>query len=348
MADMNKPEDGQAPQPPLLGSAADHRAAAESALQRRDYDLALRERFRATLRGLEQRGMLEIRRSRTAAETADDVTIAAVPVEHADEFRPAAHSFDEVVYGGRRATEDEYRRLEFVDQFSAAAPPPVAGPREVEAAERKVRTRRTLPPLPDLLRDPKFWATLAAIAALVLLLWAVLQSCGAPDAPPPPELPPPVRPEPDLPDDVDPDFGTGSDSIFERLPAPVAFGGLQFLIAGALLVWWRARRRGALVGEPRPVEVTANELLAGQAALYRRSGDHEYVAAKLRAATLRRVRSALGVTADTAPEQVVAAVTARTGADSNWVHAALYGPVPDEPTLEMVAAQLEWIEAEVS
>lgn len=163
--------------------------------------------------------------------------------------------------------------------------------------------------------------------------------------PEPPDIPPNL-PEPEFPED--PDFGSGSDSIFERLPAPVAFGGLQFLIAGALLVWWRARRRGALVGEPRPVEVTANELLAGQAALYRRSKDYEYVAAKLRAATLRRVRSPLGVTADTAPEQVVAALIARTGADANWVYAALYGPVPDEPTLEMVAAQLEWIEAEVS
>ncbi|WP_280468609.1 DUF4129 domain-containing protein [Nocardia cyriacigeorgica] len=353
MADLNKPADPPAPQPPALGSAADHRAAAESALQRRDYDLALRERFRATLRGLEQRGMLEIRRSRTAAETADDVSTATVPVAHADEFRPAAHSFDEVVYGGRRATEDEYRRLDFVDQYSAAAPPPVAGPREVEATERRARTRRTLPPLPDLLRDPRFWATVAAVAALAVLLWAALQSCGAPDAPtppqPPPDIPPPPDlPEPDSPDDVDRDVGAGSDSIFERLPAPIAFGGLQFLIAGALLVWWRARRRGALVGEPRPVEVTANELLAGQAALYRRSGDHEYVAAKLRAATLRRIRAALGVTADTAPEQVVAAVTTRTGADPAWAHAALYGPVPDEPTLEMVAAQLEWIEAEVS
>ncbi|MBF6413093.1 DUF4129 domain-containing protein [Nocardia cyriacigeorgica] len=347
MTEPNTPDSGSAPRPPRLGSAADHRAAAESALERRDYDAALRERFRATLRGLEQRGLLDIRRSRTAAETADEVTAAAVPVQHADEFRPAAHSFDEVVYGGRHATEDEYRRLEFVDQFSAAAPPPATEPREVDAAERKPRTRPSLPPLPDLLRDPKFWATLAGIAVLILLLWAVLQSCGAPDAPPPPDIPPDL-PEPDYPDDVDPDFGTGSDSIFERLPAPVAFGGLQFLIAGALLVWWRARRRGALVGEPRPVEVTANELLAGQAALYRRSKDYEYVAAKLRAATLRRVRTPLGVAADTAPDQVAAALTARTGADPNWVYAALYGPVPDEHTLEMVAAQLEWIEAEVS
>ncbi|NEW29866.1 DUF4129 domain-containing protein [Nocardia cyriacigeorgica] len=350
MAELNTPDNGSAPQPPRLGSAAEHRAAADSALERRDYDSALRERFRATLRGLEQRGLLDVRRSRTAAETADEVTAAAAPVQHADEFRPAAHSFDEVVYGGRHATEDEYRRLEFVDQFSAAAPAPAAEPREVDAAERTSRTRRSLPPLPDLLRDPKFWATLAGIAVLILLLWAALQSCDAPDAPPPPQPPdiPPDLPEPDYPEDVDPDFGSGSDSIFERLPAPVAFGGLQFLIAGALLVWWRARRRGALVGEPRPVEVTANELLAGQAALYRRSKDYEYVAAKLRAATLRRVRSPLGITADTAPDQVAAALTARTGADPNWVYTALYGPVPDEHTLEMVAAQLEWIEAEVS
>lgn len=158
---------------------------------------------------------------------------------------------------------------------------------------------------------------------------------------------------PDLPD-VPPDGsygGPGSDAgdgpIWERLPAPVFFGGLQFLVAAASVVWWRARRRGALVREPRPVEVAANELLAGQAALYRRSKDHDHVATKLRAATLRRIRTPLGVTADTPPDRIVAVIAARTGADPNHIAAALFGPVPDTGTLRIVAAQLELIESEV-
>ncbi|PXX62985.1 uncharacterized protein DUF4129 [Nocardia tenerifensis] len=328
------------PSPPRLGTAAEHRAAAENAARQRDFDSALRERFRAVLRGLEQRGVLEVRRSRTARETADDAT-TVLPLEVATEFHPAAHSFDEVVYGGRRATEDEYRRLEYADRFSAAAPPLAPEPTEIAVTEKTPRTRRSLPPLPNLLRNPKFWAALAAAAALLLLLYAALQSCGAPNAPTPqpPDLPntrPPRAPD---------GFGTGDDPIWDRLPAPVFFGGLQFLVAAALVVWWRARRRGALVREPRPVEVAANELLAGQAALYRRAKDHEHVAAKLRAATLRRVRPVLGMTADTPPDRLVAALAARTGADPNELGLALFGAVPDAGTLEIVATQLEWIEA---
>jgi hypothetical protein len=348
MNDDRLPDEPAAPPPPRLGPAADHRASAESAAARRDFDAALRERFRAVLRGLEQGGLLEVRRSRTARETADDAT-TALPVESATELQPAAFSFDEVVYGGRRATEDEYRRLEYADRYSGTAPAPAPEPVEKSVIEKAPRARRQLPPLPELLRDPKFWATLAGAIAVILLLYAVLNSCGAPTAPapkPPPNLPPPT----DYPDPGGvhrPDPGAGQDSIFGRLPGPVAFGALQFLIAAALLVWWRARRRGALVGEPRPVEVAANELLAGQAALYRRSKDHDHVAGKLRAATLRRIRRALGVTADTAPDRLIAAVAARIGADPAVVGAALFGPVPDADTLQLVAAQLESIESEV-
>ncbi|UAK34034.1 DUF4129 domain-containing protein [Nocardia asteroides] len=335
-----------APGTPWLGAAADHRAAAETAARHRDFDRALRERFRAVLRGLEQGGVLEIRRSRTARETADDVT-TVLPLEVATEIQPAAHTFDEVVYGGRRATEDEYRRLEYADRFSASAPPPAPEPTEVEAVEKAPRTRRKLPPLPNLLRDPRFWGVLAATAALLVLAYGALQSCGAPTAPQP--QPPPDLPDAPPPDDSydGPGFGAGEDPLWDRLPAPVFYGGLQFLIAAALVVWWRARRRGALVREPRPVEVAANELLAGQAALYRRSKDHDHVAGKLRAATLRRVRSPLGITADTPPDRIVAVVAARIGADPARIGAALFGPVPDPGTLQVVAAQLEWIESEV-
>ncbi|WP_280500373.1 DUF4129 domain-containing protein [Nocardia farcinica] len=343
---MTEP-DPIAPDTPKLGAAAEHRARAEEAAARRDFDRALRERFRAVLRGMEQQGVLEPRRSRTADETVDDASTVLAP-EITTELQPAARSFDEVVYGGRRATEDEYRRLEYADRFSGSAPPPAAEPVEREVAETAPRGGRTLPALPALLRDPKFWAGLAALLVLGLLLYAALNSCGAPTAPkpPPPEFPPPG--DGGNGGDVDlPPVGPGEDSLFSRLPAPVAFGGLQFLVAAALLVWWRARRRGALVREPRPVEVAANELLTGQAALYRRSGDHDHVAAKLRAATLRRIRPELGVAADGGADRMVAAVAARTGLDPGLVHDALFAPVPDAATLPVIAAQLELIETEV-
>ncbi|MGW4364919.1 DUF4129 domain-containing protein [Nocardia takedensis] len=345
---MNEPHSTDAPPQPRLGAAADHRDAAENAAQRRDFDRALRERFRAVLRGLEQGGVLEVRRSRTADETADDAS-AALPHDATADLRPAARSFDEVVYGGRRATEDEYRRLEYADRFSRSAPPPGREPVEatvVDAEAVPSRRRRKLA-LPTALGNPRFWAILLGVVVLALLVWVVIQTINAPDAPPPPPkppLPPPGDPNTDY-DRPDIDFGPGQDSIFERLPAPLAFGGLQFLIAGALLVWWRARRRGALVGEPRPVEVAANELLDGQAGLYRRARDPEYVAAKLRATTLRRLRPSLGVPADAGPDQLVTAIAQRTGGDPAVIGAALFGPVPDTATLRQVASRLEGIQA---
>ncbi|MEV0551593.1 DUF4129 domain-containing protein [Nocardia salmonicida] len=336
---------GGVPPRPRLGAAAEHRAAAENAAGRRDYDRALRERFRAVLRGLEQDGSLPVRRSRTAQETADDAT-TALPLEQSTELHPAARSFDEVVYGGRAATEDEYRRLEYADRYSQSAPPPVLDPLEIEVVEREPKQRRKLPPLPGILRSPRFWATLAAGLAIALLIYATMQSCGAPNAPDAPHLPdPPDPPDRPPPDDSDLDFGSGKDSIFTRLPGWLAFGGLQFLLAFVALIWWRARRRGALVGEPRPVEVAANELLAGQAGLYRRSGDVAHVAHILRAATLRRIKPRLG--GELTDDQLVAVVSSRLGVPAQQIGTVLFGDVPDETTLNDVAAHLEWIETEL-
>lgn len=333
------------PGTPHLETAEVHRTAAEAAAARRDFDTALRERFRAMLRGLEQHDVLKVRRSRTARETADEAA-AALPPRQSAELPPAALDFDEVVYGGRPAGEDEYRRLEVVDVFSTAAPPPATEPIEVDSEKRKGRIRRPLP-LPELLRDHRFWIALVALALLALLLWAGLHSCAAPSAPPPPDSPPPPDLPPPRDGDMDPPELVGSDSVFGRLPAPVAFGGLQLLVAIVLLIWWRARRRGALVGEPHPVEVAADELLTGQAGLYRRSGDHEHIAAVLRAVTLRRVRRALGATAGDTPDALVAAIATRINADPRLIGTALYGPVPDASTVELIAVQLEWIEAEI-
>src|SRR5690606_27970440 len=144
--------------------------------------------------------------------------------------------------------------------------------------------------------------------------------------PPPPDLPPPSIPDP--PDDPDLPPIEGRDSIFDSLPAPLAFGGLMLLITSALLVWWRAVRRGALVREPRPVEVAANELLAGQAAV-------------------RRMTPGLGAAAGAGPDELIAAIAGRSGLDPGLVHAALYAPVPDASALGVVAAQLDLIETEV-
>ena len=329
-----------APRPPILGPSAAHRAHAEQAAAAQDYDSAVRERFRAVTRGLEQTGVLEVRRARTARQTADAAG-ARLPDDAAG-LAESVTVFDDVVYGTRPATKEEYRLLVGVDHY-ALAPPPRPDPREVGAAGPKAG--RVRPEIPDLLRRPKFWAIAAAAVAILLLLLFMPHGCAvnAPPHPPvthSPSVPPHVPSEPPaLPDDK---------SIFDRWPKPVAFGGSQLLIAGVVLAIWRGRRRGALVGEPRPVDVPANELVDGRARLYRRSRDYPYIAAGFRMEALRRIRPLVGLAAEASQAHTVVVIAARTGGSPADVMSALYGPVDDEAALAVVVAQLDWMEAEVA
>ena len=94
-------------------TAAEHRAAAEAAAASGDLAEAIRERFRAVVRELEQRGVLEPRAGRTVDEVAAEAGKALPSL--ADDLRGAAVSFDDVWYGGRTATAERYRQLVTVD-----------------------------------------------------------------------------------------------------------------------------------------------------------------------------------------------------------------------------------------
>jgi hypothetical protein len=80
-------------------SAGDHHAAADAALAAGDVRRATVERFRALVRGCEERGLLVPRPGRTADEVAAEV--AALRPSAAGPVRAAAGVFDEVRYGGR-------------------------------------------------------------------------------------------------------------------------------------------------------------------------------------------------------------------------------------------------------
>ena len=94
-------------------TAAEHRAAAEKAAAAGDFAEAVRERFRAVVRELEHRGVLDARAGRTVDEVAFEAG-RALPVL-ADDLRGAAVQFDDVWYGGRPATAEGYERLVSVD-----------------------------------------------------------------------------------------------------------------------------------------------------------------------------------------------------------------------------------------
>lgn len=94
-------------------TAEDHRQAAEQARALGDLDTAVRERFRAIVRELERRGVLDER----SGWTVDEIAVMAgrrMP-GRAGELRAAATLFDDVVYGGHHATEDGYRDLAALD-----------------------------------------------------------------------------------------------------------------------------------------------------------------------------------------------------------------------------------------
>ena len=94
-------------------AAADYRAAAERAAAAGELTGAVRERFRALVRGLEERGVLDELSGRTADEAAREAG-ARLPASR-DELAAAAVLFDAVHYGGRPASGEDYRRLVALD-----------------------------------------------------------------------------------------------------------------------------------------------------------------------------------------------------------------------------------------
>ena len=105
-------------------TTADHRRAAELAYERGDLTDAVRERFRAIVRELEAKGVLDQRHGRTVDEIAARAG-ERLP-DHRHDLRRAATLFDDVVYGGRRPTDAAYRDLADLDDRLRHARPALA------------------------------------------------------------------------------------------------------------------------------------------------------------------------------------------------------------------------------
>jgi hypothetical protein len=102
-------------------SAAEHRAAADRAAAAGSWEEAVLERYRAIVRSLEERTVLEPRPGRTADEAAAEAGVA-LPLL-AKNLKAAADTFDAVVYGGRAATPTDDRFLRELDQAATATTP---------------------------------------------------------------------------------------------------------------------------------------------------------------------------------------------------------------------------------
>lgn len=104
-----------------LRTAAALRAAADAAEARGDWGLAVVERFRALVRGLEERAVLDERSGRTADEAAR-AAAAAFPPE-AGALGPVALLFDDVLYGDARVGPEAAALVRAVDERVRAARP---------------------------------------------------------------------------------------------------------------------------------------------------------------------------------------------------------------------------------
>lgn len=95
-------------------SAADHRAEADRMAAAGRCQDAVRERLRAVIRELEERGIVDLRPGWTATEAAHEAA-RAVP-DLGDELRRGVGLFEEIWYGGRLATEEHDAVLRTLDQ----------------------------------------------------------------------------------------------------------------------------------------------------------------------------------------------------------------------------------------
>ena len=95
-------------------SSADYRRSAAEAASAGRYTDAVREQFRALVRALEERALLEPRSGRTADESAAEGGLLLPNV--ADGLRAAARLFDDVHYGGHPTDEAGYRSLVELDE----------------------------------------------------------------------------------------------------------------------------------------------------------------------------------------------------------------------------------------
>ncbi|WP_026415705.1 DUF4129 domain-containing protein [Actinomadura oligospora] len=122
---------------PLLddepSTSSDHRAEAERLAAAGQWPGAIRERLRAMARDLEERAILSPRPGRTADELATEAGTALPDL--ADDLRATVRIFNDVWYGDRPGSAEEYARVRAVDDRLRSARPRSLDDAELEPAD---------------------------------------------------------------------------------------------------------------------------------------------------------------------------------------------------------------------
>ena len=99
--------------------ATDYRQRSSAAAEAGDWTAAVRDRFRAVVRELEVRTILDVRPARTAWEAA--YSAARELPECTEPLRTGAAAFNDVVYGDRPADATAYAQMVTLDELVTAA-----------------------------------------------------------------------------------------------------------------------------------------------------------------------------------------------------------------------------------
>ncbi len=94
--------------------ASDYRMLAEQYAARQDWRSAVRDRFRAVVRELEVKTILDVRPARTAWEAAYSA-VAVIP-ECRDDLFAGADLFNRVLYGDQHCDETSYSQMIMIDE----------------------------------------------------------------------------------------------------------------------------------------------------------------------------------------------------------------------------------------
>lgn len=135
--------------------------------------------------------------------------------------------------------------------------------------------------------------------------------------------------------------GAGDASLADLIADRVWLALLQLGIAFAVVVAWRARRLGAPVGEPQPVQIAGSELVTAVGHLLQRTDARDQAARLLRDDLRRDLTDRLGLPVDSSAEAVAAAVARRTGRHTEGLATLLTGAAPSgEEALVALAGDL--------
>lgn len=141
--------------------------------------------------------------------------------------------------------------------------------------------------------------------------------------------------------------GDGEETLADLVPERVTLALIQLGLAFAVYVWFRARRAGRPVAEPRPTTLAGSELVEAVGRLLQQERDPERSASLLREDLRRRLARRFGLAPGADLDDLVAAAE-RAGADPDRLRAVLAGPpVTDGDTLTALARDIDSTRREI-